>query len=157
MTGLCFVDTNVLVYFRDASEPQKQRRARAWLERLWASRAGRLSYQVLSEFYVTVTQRLDPGLEPVAARTDVRNLMAWQPVSADRAVMERAWAVQDRYRLSWWDALIVSAAQKAGCEILLTEDLQDGQVLDGPRVVDPFRHTAQEVLAHAGDASERGP
>lgn len=61
-----FVDTNILVYSRDASEPAKQARALAWLEELWRSRRERLSWQVLQEFYVTVTLELDPGMDPGA-------------------------------------------------------------------------------------------
>ena len=57
MTGTVFVDTNVLVYSRDVSEAQKQKQAMAWMTHLWAERCGRLSYQVLNEFYVTVTQK----------------------------------------------------------------------------------------------------
>jgi len=80
------------------------------------------------------------------ARTDVRNLMAWAPVPRDGPVVEGAWTVQDRYGLSWWDSLVVSAAQVAGCAWLLTEDLQHGRVLDGVTVVDPFRTEPEELL-----------
>jgi predicted nucleic acid-binding protein len=80
MTAKVFVDTNVLVYWRDASEPDKQARALAWMETLWERRTGRLSFQVLQEFYVTVTAKLDPGLTPELARLDVGHLMSWKPV-----------------------------------------------------------------------------
>ena len=139
MAGEVFVDTNVLVYSRDASEPDKQRRAKAWMAHLWAGRHGRLSYQVLQEFYVTVTERLDPGLDREGARVEVRNLLAWRPVVVDTRVIEAAWQVQDRYRLSWWDSLIAGAAEVAGATYLLTEDLQEDQMLGQVRVVNPFR------------------
>jgi predicted nucleic acid-binding protein len=139
MTGRIFVDTNVLVYARDASEPEKQARAMEWMERLWRGRVGRTSYQVLSEFYVTVTAKLSPGMPAEDARRDVRALHAWQPLSIDAAVLEGAWAVQGRYGLSWWDSLVVAAAQVLECRWLLTEDLRHGQDLAGVRVVDPFR------------------
>jgi predicted nucleic acid-binding protein len=71
-----FVDTNVLVYARDASEGAKQVSAQRWLEYLWRSRRGRLSHQVLDEYYVLVTEKLKPGLDREQARADVRNLMA---------------------------------------------------------------------------------
>lgn len=147
MSGDVFVDTNVLVYSRDASEPEKQAAALGWLGALWQERAGRLSTQVLHEFYVTVTERLDPGLDQTAAREDVRSLLIWRPVSLDATVLEAAWTAQDRYRISFWDALIVAAAQVSGCTYLLTEDLQDGQDLDGVQVVDPFRHGPETVLS----------
>lgn len=151
-----FVDTNVLVYARDASEPEKQPVALAWIERLWREQRGRLSYQVLHEFYVTVTGKLDPGLPSDDARQEVRALLAWRPLSPDQATLSRAWEVQDRYGFSFWDASIVAAAQLSGCGLLLTEDLQDGQELDGLRVVDPFRHALDQILgpAPAGPALE---
>ena len=140
-----FVDTNLLVYSRDASEPDKQQKAMRWMTRLWHDKSGRLSYQVLQEFYITVTHKLDPGLPIDIARMDVRSLMSWQPLSASAAVMERAWTIQDRYGLSWWDALIVSAAQTADCRYLLTEDLQEQQDLGNVQVINPF-HSSPEMF-----------
>jgi predicted nucleic acid-binding protein len=147
MSGVsCFVDTNLLVYFRDASEPKKQAKAAAWLAALWRTKAGRISTQVLSEFYVTVTQRLNPGMKKAVARADVRNLAAWHPIPVDTSVIEGAWTIQDRHKLSWWDALIVAAAQKANCAYLLSEDFQDAQTFAGVRVVNPFAHEPGTVL-----------
>jgi predicted nucleic acid-binding protein len=145
MTDLVFVDTNVLVYARDAGYPRKQERAANWMTHLWHNRTGRLSYQVLQEFYTTVTVKLRPGMSVKTARNEVRTLTSWNPLVVDGAVVERAWTVQDRYRLSWWDALIVGAAQLSGCGSLLTEDLQDGQALGDVRVVNPFRHAPEDV------------
>jgi predicted nucleic acid-binding protein len=145
MTDKVFVDTNVLVYTRDTSEPQKQKQTMRWMSHLWNTRAGRLSFQVLQEFYVTVTERLDPGLTPEAARRDVRLLLSWQPILVDMRVLEGAWRLQERYHLSWWDVLIVSAAQVAGCHYLLTEDLKEDQELENVRVINPF-HISPEAL-----------
>jgi predicted nucleic acid-binding protein len=139
MAGETFVDTNVLVYSRDASEGDKHRQAQAWMAELWTTRRGRVSYQVLTEFYVTVTEKLDPGLDRESARRDVRSFLPWRPVAVDAQVIEGAWNVQDRHRLSWWDSLIVAAAQVAGCAYLLTEDLQHDLALGAVRVVNPFR------------------
>ena len=75
-----FVDTNVLVYARDASERDKQRRASAWMAHLWRTGSGRLSVQVLQEYYVTVTRKLQPGLPKKDARADVQDLLAWKPL-----------------------------------------------------------------------------
>lgn len=138
MTALAFVDTNLLVYARDAAHRRKHERAAEWMQHLWASKTGRLSYQILQEYYVTVTVKLKPGLPPRAARDDVRALLTWHPVRPDRDVLDGAWAIQDRFGLSWWDALVVSAAQAARCELLLTEDLQDAQDFNGVRVLNPF-------------------
>ncbi len=136
-----FVDTNVLVYARDASDMGKQAIAAAWMEHLWTSAGGRLSVQVLQEYYVTVTRKLDPGLSSEEAREDVRDLAAWRPLRLDQPIVEAAWRMEDRYGLSFWDSLIVAGAQAAGCEALLTEDLQHGLDIDGLRVADPFRTT----------------
>lgn len=143
MNAKVFVDTNVLVYYRDVSEPDKQARALAWMAALWESRSGRLSYQVLQEFYVTVTAKLDPGLPPELARSDVRNLLAWKPIGVDGRVVEEAWRLQDRYQLSWWDALIVAAAQVGDCRYLLSEDFQEGMELGDLKVINPFLNRPQ--------------
>lgn len=141
-----FVDTNVLVYARDSTEETKHRRALEWLAALWEERAGRLSWQVLQEYYVTATRKLDPPRETFDAREDVTSLVTWQPVDVDLSIIDTAWAIEDRFGLSWWDALIVAAAQSARCTHLLTEDLQDGQSLGDVTVVDPFAHEPSEVL-----------
>jgi len=137
MTAPVFVDTNVLIYALDEADPKKQQAARAWRAELWKSRCGRISYQVLQEFYAKVTQKW-PKARP-AARAEVRDLLAWRPVAVDSGVLERAWIIQDRYQISFWDALIVAAARSASCRYLLTEDLQADQNLDGVIVINPFR------------------
>ncbi|MDT8451000.1 MAG: PIN domain-containing protein [Wenzhouxiangellaceae bacterium] len=133
-----FVDTNVLVYARDASEPSKQPQAAEWMASLWRSKRGRLSTQVLSEYYQTVTRKLDPGLDRETARADVEDLMRWNPTPIDDDTLAGAWMLEDRFALSWWDALIVAAARQNGCRHLLSEDLQHGQVFDDVEVVNPF-------------------
>ena len=138
MTDRVFVDANVLVYSRDASEPAKQKQAMGWMTRLWSEKTGRLSFQVLSEFYVTVTNKLQPGMDLQSAREDVRLLLAWRPIPVDARVVEEAWRIQDRYKLSWWDALIVSAAQVSDCRYLLTEDLQENRNMGNVEVINPF-------------------
>ena len=144
-----FVDTNVLVYRHDSSDPVKQARADDWYAHLWRSRTGRISVQVLQELYAVLTQKLKPGMEAPEVQRIVRALGAWRPLSIDLSLIERAWTLEQRNSLSWWDALIVAAAQTSECEILLTEDLQDGQTFGKVRVVDPFSsddRTPEEVL-----------
>jgi predicted nucleic acid-binding protein len=133
-----FVDTNVLVYARDASEPEKHARAFEWIRHLWDTGEGRVSMQVLQEYYVTTTRKLRPGLAPDDARADVRDLSAWRPVTIGLEGLEAAWTIEERFGLSFWDALVVAAAHVARCDVLLSEDLQHGLDLDGVRVVDPF-------------------
>jgi len=150
MTGPVFVDTNVLVYRHDSTEPRKQRRADEWLKTLVEERLARLSYQVLQELYATLTRTLEPAFGLGEAQQIVRDLAVWQPVAVVVAVLEGAWVLQERHRLSWWDALIVGAAQSSGCVALLTEDLQDGQLFGRVRVVNPFSNLDQpaEALLH---------
>jgi predicted nucleic acid-binding protein len=140
-----FVDSNVLVYARDSSEADRQPRAQEWLDRLWRRGVGRLSVQVLHEFYVTVTQKLDPGLPSDEARQDVGDLLRWGPLAMDGRLIQSAWMLQDRYSVAFWDALIIAAARRSTCEYLLSEDLQDGQDFDGTRVVNPSRHRPDEL------------
>jgi len=136
MTALIFVDTNVLIYALDKADRAKQQAAQVWRAALWRTRRGRTSFQVLEEFYVKVTKKWPAARDQ--ARDEVRDLLAWRPVRVDAEVMGRAWRFQDRYQLSFWDALIVAAAKSASCRYLLTEDLQPDQNLDGLRVVSPF-------------------
>ena len=138
MPAPVFVDTNVLVYARDAGEPAKQPRAASWLEYLWREQLGRTSTQVLSEYYVNVTRKLVPGLAQEEAWDDVQSLMTWSPHPIDESLLERGRDIERRYDLSWWDSLIVAAAQLQGCPLLLTEDLQDGGVYGSVKVRSPF-------------------
>ena len=145
MNAPVFVDTNVLLYAVDTAEPEKHRAAASWRSELWRSRRGRLSYQVLQEFYVQAVRKNPRRAE--AARAEVRDFFAWEPVALDTSVIETAWSLQERFSLSFWDALIVAAAQSADCGFLLTEDLSHGQDLDGVRVVSPFRVGPSELDA----------
>lgn len=139
-----FVDSNVFLYAIDDADPEKQQAARNWRAELWKSRRGRISFQVLGEFYVNAVRKQPSVREE--ARAEIRDLLAWRPVVSDAALLERGWKLQDRYQLSYWDALIVAAASAASCRYLLTEDLQTGQKLDGIEVVNPFLRAPDSVL-----------
>jgi predicted nucleic acid-binding protein len=136
MTAPVFVDTNVFIYAIDEADLGKQEAARLWRSELWKSHRGRISFQVLQEFYVKVTQNWPDARDE--ARAEIRDLLAWEPVAVNGVILERSWKLQDRYKLSFWDALIVAAAKSLSCPYLLTEDLQAGQNLDGVEVVNPF-------------------
>lgn len=102
---------------------------------------------------MTVTEKLRPGLERRAARDDVRDLQSWRPLpDADRFGL--AWSIQDRFRLSWWDSLIVAAAQASGCGFLLSEDFQEGQSFDGVRVLNPFHHAPDDRPSRQHESAE---
>ena len=135
-----FVDTNVLVYARDPDHAEKQERALAWMGHLWASGEGRISAQVLNEYYVTVTRGLSPGLSHVEARADIDDLISWDPQPVDAALIRQAFEITESAQLSHWDALIVAAARRARCTYLLTENLNDGQRIDTVTVISPFTH-----------------
>ena len=145
MSDLIFVDTNVLIYALDDADLKKQQAAQAWRSELWKSRRGRISFQVLQEFYVKVTQKWPDASEE--ARSEVRDLLTWRPLPVDSEILQQSWKIQDRYRLSFWDALIVSAAMAASCKYLLTEDLQSGQRLGNLIVVNPFLRDPNAVLS----------
>ena len=150
MTVPVFVDTNVFVYLHDDSEPEKKTRADEWLSLLVCGRSGRVSFQVLQEFYATLTSKRRLNVDAVEARSIVRELAVWKPIAIDLAMLNRAWGLQDRFPLSWWDALIIAAAQTCECKVLLTEDLQDGQEFGAVKVVNPFAtpdRTPEEILA----------
>jgi predicted nucleic acid-binding protein len=145
MTALVFVDTNVVVYSRDARDASKQQHAHEWMEFLWDTKRGRVSPQVLHEYYETVTRKLKPGLTPEEARTDVRALFHWLvPIDAP-LVLEAAWHFQAKGSFSFWDALILGAAQTMDCGFVLSEDMGTGQEVEGVRVVDPFRTRPKDL------------
>jgi predicted nucleic acid-binding protein len=143
MSALVFVDTNVVVYRFDRTEAEKQQRAKDWFDR-WAAQAGRVSTQVLHETYATLTRKL--GMPKAEVRQVVRALQAWDPVLPDADVLERAWHVEDRWLLTWWDSLIVAAAVTSGAAYLLSEDFQHGQVFDRIEVINPFAVAPETVL-----------
>ena len=144
MTGPIFVDTNVFIYAVDLADPRKQQVAQSWLSGLWTTRRGRLSLQVIHEFYAKVCQKSLSSRDP--ARAAAKELFAWRPIAMDTVLVENAWKFQDRYQLSFWDALIVAAAKSAACSFLLTEDLQSGQDFDGLIVVNPFSIDPKSLL-----------
>jgi predicted nucleic acid-binding protein len=145
MSVLVFVDANVFIYQYDPREPLKRARAAEWLATLWRDRRGRTSMQVLSECQWNLARKY--GISPDEAWDDVSALFEWSPQPVDRAVLEGAREIERRHRLSWWDSLIVAAAQLQNCAMLLTEDLQDGATFGAMRVVNPFLHAVREPAA----------
>lgn len=146
MTGRCFVDANVFVYARDPRDLAKQKRAKAWRDHLWQEQRGCTSIQVLSETYSTL-KRLG-GASPEEIWTSVARYFVWNPLPIDETVLRRAFDIQLRWRISWWDSLIVAAAQIQQCTLLLTEDLQDGGVYGSVTVRSPFTLEVREPAAH---------
>lgn len=147
MTGPCFVDANVLVYAHDPSEPLKQELAAELLRRLWAGSNGRTSIQVLNEFYVVLSRKVTVRRAAGEVWAEVEEFFRWNPQPLDADLLRRARQIEARYKLSWWDSLVVAAAQLQGCSVLYTEDLQHGALLDDVRVVNPFLPQVQEEPA----------
>jgi predicted nucleic acid-binding protein len=147
MTALVFVDTNVLLATYDERDLARQAKAREWVTWCWQTRSGRISTQVLNELYNNAITRFRATVTVQKARTQVRRLRLWQPPHLDTYTVDGAWDLQDRYPLSYWDALIVSSAHQQGCGYLLSEDLQHDQLIDAVRVINPFVSTPAEIEA----------
>jgi predicted nucleic acid-binding protein len=138
-----FVDTNVLLYSFDPADRAKQELAHRWVDKLWQSGAGRLSWQVLNEFYANAVRKLRVPVQGV--RTTVETLAQWQPIGFGLGVVQRAWYWADKAGVPYWDSLIVASAETAGCAYLLSEDFQTGRKFGDVTVVNPFRQGPEEL------------
>ena len=137
-----FVDTNVLLYYVDPADSEKQTRAMDWLDRLWMAGAGRLSWQVLHEFYWNAVRKMH--IEAAKGREIVEDLSRWEPIDTSLGLIQQAWHWMDSAQLSYWDALIIAAARRSGAKYLLSEDLQAGRRYDDLLIVNPFAYAASE-------------
>ncbi len=145
MSRTVFVDTNVLLYCFDGRDPAKRAGAQAWVSHCWQHHCGRISSQVLNEFYSNARRKFASAISAGDARAEVRRYQHWQPWAIDHATVESAWAIESRFDLNYWDALILASAQQQGCGHLLSEDLQHGQQIDGVEIVNPFKATPQQI------------
>lgn len=137
MTARLFIDTNILIYALDPATPQKRATSADLLRRTINSHILALSPQNLNECYRVLTQRRQ--LVPrQAAQAFLAHLMPWCIAPLDAQTTVKAWAVQDEAGLAWWDALLVAAALRAGCKLFISEDMQDGQLIFGMRIANPF-------------------
>lgn len=130
-----FTDTNVLLYALQPAD-EKGRRAAFWLDRLWRTGAGRLSWQVLHEFYANAVGKMRADVGP--CRELARLYIRWRPVETTPGLIESAWGWVDSRRLAYWDALIIAAAERSGSRYLLSEDFPPGQAFGACRVLNPF-------------------
>ena len=133
-----FVDTNVLVYAVSTDDPGKQERARSIVERGFVEGCYAVSTQVLMELYVNVTRKTRIKLPPAEAFEYVHSLTEWHVVDMVPDLVLSALDLAERMRISPWDAAILEAARKAGCSLVLSEDLGAGQSYAGIRVENPF-------------------
>jgi len=134
-----FVDTNILVYAHDKSAGGKREAAADLLLRLLDDSKGLLSVQVLMEFFVAVTRKIPKPLSPKTASQVIRDLSFWTVFSPAAEDVLAGIGIADKYRISFWDAMIVRAAQATGASVLWSEDLNHGQIYEGVEVKNPFR------------------
>ena len=139
MSARQFVDTNILIYAHDETTGRKHEVASAVVAELWRARAGVVSTQVLQELAVNLRKKVAHPPDDATVRELITDYLAWEVVVNDgRAILE-ALDMQARYKLSFWDALIVQAATASGAAFLLSEDLAEGQTYGDVKVVNPFK------------------
>jgi predicted nucleic acid-binding protein len=138
MSDKCFVDTNILVYAHDLSTGIKHQRARALIEHLWNSGNGVLSTQVLQELCINLRRKAQNPLPLDEVRMLIREYSTWEVVTNTAESVLRALDMEMRYMTSFWDALILQAAEDAGASILYSEDLATGQRYGAIEVVNPL-------------------
>jgi len=136
--GKFFVDTNLLVYAYDSSAGEKWRTSLEVLSLLWMHRTGVLSTQVIQEFFVSLTQKVRHPVLPKMAKEIISDLVQWLIVVNDGKNILRAIDLQTKYHFSFWDSLILQAAIASNSEFLLSEDFQDGQIIESVTIVNPF-------------------
>lgn len=133
-----FIDTNVLVYAYDASAGKKQAIAQDLIGRLWESGTGCLSVQVLQEFFVTITRKVGQPLSVDEAAARIRDYSVWRVFSAKPEDVIGAIELQKKTGLSFWDAIILRAASELGCDVVWTEDMNNGQISGDVHIRNPF-------------------
>jgi predicted nucleic acid-binding protein len=133
---ICFFDTNILIYMLDSNEPERQPKAIACFEDAVLNHTIVLSTQVLHEFYNITTRKL--RLSPADAAQRVHNLCAFEIMASASPHTLAALELVQRYKLQWWDALVLEAAMRAKADVLYSEDKQHGQRYGDLRVVNPF-------------------
>ena len=138
MSDRYFVDTNILMYAHDATAGEKHARAKALVETLWESRSGVVSTQVLQELAVNLRRKVKKPLDTKATRDIVSDYLTWQVVVNGGDSILEALDIEARYRVSFWDALIIQAAHAAGAAVLYSEDLSNGQSYGHVHVVNPL-------------------
>ena len=143
MMSKIFIDTNILIYAMDQANPFKQKQARFLLQEIREKmHTGVISTQILQEFYVTATKKLN--LDPILIKSILRALENYEVVVINPDLIESAIDCSILNRLSFWDALIVVSAESACCDSILTEDLNHGQIIRGVKVENPFLNQINE-------------
>ena len=131
-----FIDTNLLVYTMDQKDSGKQETAREYLKNLVDNHFPVLSTQVVQEFYVVATKKLKA--DPVVVKNIIHNFHNMELVNIDLELIEQAIDISILSQISFWDSLIIAAAEKANCEFVISEDLNAGQLYRGIKLINPF-------------------
>jgi predicted nucleic acid-binding protein len=148
MTGKVFVDSNILIYAHDADAGAKHQIAADCLRELWIHRTGRISTQVLQEFYVNVTRKIKVPVSRSAAREVIRNYTQWVHSLITPSTVIRASEMADAWILSFWDSMILAAAEENEATEVLSEDMNHGQTVAGIRIINPFLKENGEHIRH---------
>jgi len=145
MRGEVFVDSNVLLYVYEIPAPEKRKIASDWLFALSDNECARTNLQVLNEITNVLSKRMRQ-FHPteIFAIVDEFAKFGTEPITPRE--VGRARALYRRYRYSWWDSLLLASALELGCSHFLSEDMQDGQDIEGLTIIDPFAHSPQEIL-----------
>jgi len=138
MSDKVFLDTNILVYAYDRGEPEKQAQAQGLLTGGIERENAVISAQVLGEFFVLVTRRIQTPLSAEEAEQVIDLLGILPVVEIDLKLVRQALSIHKELQISYWDSLIIAAAERADCAMVLSEDLNAGQVYQGVRVENPF-------------------
>ena len=138
MSDKYFVDTNILVYAHDRSAGAKHDRARTLIEQLWQSGNGVLSTLVLQELCLNLRRKSNPPLQIEETRRLLQDYLSWEIVVNSPESVLQALEIEDRYKTSFWDALILHAAEISGAAVLYSEDFSANQNYGSVRVVNPF-------------------
>lgn len=138
MSDNVFFDTNILVYANDTSEPAKKQVARKLIKDALLNKTAVISIQVLSEFWVTVTQKIQTPLPEPVAEKQIELFEIMEIVNLDLLLFKSALKLKKMNRLSYWDSLIVAAANYSDCKILYSEDLNNGQQISNTTIMNPF-------------------
>ncbi|HEV2699412.1 MAG TPA: PIN domain-containing protein [Terriglobales bacterium] len=139
MSGKYFVDTNVLIYAHNRSAGEKHRRAAALVQQLWGSNEGILSTQVLQEFCFNIRRKMVKPLSPDDTARILQQYFHWHIVVNTPISVVDAMILESRYQISFWDALILTAAQSSGASIVYSEDFSHGQIYGSVRAINPFQ------------------
>ncbi|MDY6954315.1 MAG: PIN domain-containing protein [Thermodesulfobacteriota bacterium] len=134
-----FIDTNILIYAYDSTAGQKHKKASRIVSDLWDSGLGVLSTQVLQEFFVNVTAKIPKPLDVRTAKAIVNDLLTWETMVVDGPSILKGVDIHLQYQYAFWDALIIEAAIRGGSQVLLSEDLSHGQIIQGVTIRNPFR------------------